>query len=97
MKVGFSAMDATVEAAVEPTLPPMPLIRRVVTCSGCGTQGHRYPKCPTRVSQFMLIVVIKCDVENFDFLKFQESGRSNRDPLTWIYVIKITRICHPRY
>jgi hypothetical protein len=45
----ISAMDATVEAAVEPTLPPMPLIRRVVTCSGCGIQGHRYPKCATGV------------------------------------------------
>jgi hypothetical protein len=45
----ISAMDATIEAAVEPTLPPMPLIRRVVTCSGCGIHGHRYPKCPTRV------------------------------------------------
>lgn len=42
--IGYiSVVDAAVEAAVEPTLPPMPLIRRVVTCSGCGVQGHRYP------------------------------------------------------
>jgi hypothetical protein len=41
-------MDAAVEVAVEPTLPPMPLIRRVVTCSGCGIQGHTYTTCPTR-------------------------------------------------
>jgi hypothetical protein len=41
-------MDTAVEVAVEPTLPPMPLIRRVVTCSGCGIQGHTYTTCPTR-------------------------------------------------
>ena len=44
----ISPIDAAVKAAVEPTLPPMPLIRRVVTCSGCGIQGHTYTKCPTR-------------------------------------------------
>jgi hypothetical protein len=41
-------MDAAVEVSVEPTLLPMPLIRRVVTCSGCGIQGHTYTTCPTR-------------------------------------------------
>jgi hypothetical protein len=44
----ISPMDAAVEAVVEPTLPPMPLIRRVVTCSGCGIRGHTYTTCPTR-------------------------------------------------
>jgi hypothetical protein len=72
----ISAMDVTVEAAVEPTLPPMPLISRVVTCSGWEILNV------LRVldSQFVLIFVIKCDVQNLDFLKFQESGRSNGDP-----------------
>lgn len=44
----ISPMDAALEAVVVPTLPPMPLIRRVVTCSGCGIQGHTYTTCPTR-------------------------------------------------
>jgi hypothetical protein len=77
----ISPVDAAIEAATEPTLPPMPLIRRVVTCSGCGTQGLTYTKCLTRVKyQLMSIFVIKFDVQNFDFLKFRESGRSKRDP-----------------
>jgi hypothetical protein len=32
----------------EPTLPCVPLVRRQVTCSGCGIKGHTYSKCPTR-------------------------------------------------
>ena len=44
----ISPMDAAVEAVVEPTLPPMSLMWRVVTCSGCGIQGHTYNTCPTR-------------------------------------------------
>ena len=29
-------------------------------------------------SQFMLIVVVNFDVQNFDFLKFREGGRGNQ-------------------
>lgn len=33
----------------EPTLRSMPLVRRQVTCCGCGREDYIYSKCPTRV------------------------------------------------
>lgn len=45
----ISLPEVPAKPVVEPTLPSMPLVRRQVTCSGCGTKGHTYSKCPTRV------------------------------------------------
>lgn len=45
----ISLPEVPAKPVTEPTLPSMPLVRRQVTCSGCGTRGHTYSRCPTRV------------------------------------------------
>ena len=45
----ISLPEVPAKPVAEPALPSMPLVRRQVTCSGCGIKGHTYPKCPTRV------------------------------------------------
>ena len=52
-KPGGSEYISTTEGAadppVEPELPPVSTIRRQITCSGCGTKGHTYVRCPQKV------------------------------------------------
>jgi hypothetical protein len=45
----ISLPEMPVEQPTEPALPSMPIVRRQITCSGCGIKGHTYIKCPTRV------------------------------------------------
>ncbi|CAG8309625.1 unnamed protein product, partial [Penicillium nalgiovense] len=45
----ISATEGAAESPAEPELPPISTIRRQVTCSGCGTKGHTYSRCPTKV------------------------------------------------
>ena len=45
----ISLPEVPAKPVAEPALPSMPLVRRQVTCSGCGIKGHTYLKCPTRV------------------------------------------------
>lgn len=45
----ISLLEVPEEPPVEPALPSMPMVRRQVTCSGCGIKGHTYVKCPTRI------------------------------------------------
>lgn len=44
----ISLPEVPTKPLVEPTLPSMPVVRRQVTCSGCGIKGHTYTYCPTR-------------------------------------------------
>ena len=37
------------EPPPEPALLSIPIVRRQITCSGCGIKGHTYVKCPTRM------------------------------------------------
>lgn len=45
----ISLPEVPAKQVTEPTLPSMPLVRRQMTCSGCGIKGHTYSKCPIRV------------------------------------------------
>jgi hypothetical protein len=64
MRWNIYPVDAAVEVAIEPTLPPIPLIRRVVTCSVCEIQGiHILNVLRVVDSQLMFIFVIKYDVQ----------------------------------
>lgn len=45
----ISLPEVPEEPPAEPALPSMPIVRRQVTCSGCGINGHTYVKCPTRI------------------------------------------------
>lgn len=45
----ISLLEVPEEPPVEPALPSMPMVRRQVTCPGCGIKGHTYVKCPTRI------------------------------------------------
>lgn len=45
----ISSTEDAANPAVEPELSPISTIRRQITCSGCGTKGHTYTKCPTKV------------------------------------------------
>jgi hypothetical protein len=45
------ASQAAITAPAEPQLPAsQPIVRRQFRCSGCGTEGHKINRCPSRIS-----------------------------------------------